>query len=150
MSRCPRPRSTRRPELECLEDRLVPTTLYGLTDNNFIVQFDSAAPSAFTNVAVISGLQSGERIVGMDFRPRTGQLFGVGVVSGATDTVRVYTLDPLTGAASLIPGSTSFTVTSGNSYGVDFNPTVDRIRVFNDGDENFRINPNNGARADAP
>ena len=93
MSRCPRPRSTRRPELECLEDRLVPTTLYGLTDNNFIVQFDSASPSSFNNAAVISGLQAGERIVGMDFRPRTGQLYGVGIVSGATDTVRVAVRD---------------------------------------------------------
>jgi hypothetical protein len=145
-----RPRSTRRPELECLEDRLVPTTLYGLTDNNFILQFDSASPSTITNVAFISGLQAGERIVGMDFRPRTGQLYGVGIVDGATDTVRVYTLNPLSGAATLIPGSTPFTVSDGNSYGVDFNPTVDRIRVFNDGDENFRINPNSGARADAP
>src|SRR5262245_50690438 len=145
-----RSRSTRRLELECLEDRLVPTTLYGLTDNNFILQFDSASPGTITNVAFISGLQSGERIVGIDFRPRTGQLYGVGIVDGATDTVRAYTLNPLTGAASLIPGSTFFTVTDGNSYGVDFNPTVDRIRVTNDGDENFRINPNNGARADAP
>ena len=32
---------------------------------------------------------------------------------------------------------------------MDFNHTVDRIRVVNDGDENARLNPNNGARADA-
>ena len=33
---------------------------------------------------------------------------------------------------------------------MDFNPTTDRIRVVNSSDENFRINPNNGARADTP
>jgi hypothetical protein len=31
--------------------------------------------------------------------------------------------------------------------GVDFNPRVDRIRVVNSNDANFRINPNNGALA---
>ena len=41
-------------------------------------------------------------------------------------------------------------MTNGDDYGLDFNPTVDRIRVTNDADENLRINPNNGARADTP
>jgi hypothetical protein len=125
-------------------------TIYGLTANNILLRFDSASPGTIQQAVVISGLQAGERIVGIDFRPRTGQLFAVGVVPGATDTIRLYTVKALTGQATLVPGSTSFTVTSGNSYGVDFNPTVDRLRVFNDGDENFRINPNNGARADTP
>jgi hypothetical protein len=33
-------------------------------------------------------------------------------------------------------------VTDGDRYGIDFNPTVDRVRVVNDGDENLRLNPN--------
>src|SRR5262245_34525491 len=91
-------------QLERLEHRDPASTLYALTDNNFLVQFDSAAPATFTNVAYLSGLQSGERMVGIDFRPRTGQLFGIGVVDGATDTVRVYTINALTGVATLVPG----------------------------------------------
>ena len=35
----------------------------------------------------------------------------------------------------------------GASFGFDFNPTVDRIRVINDADENRRLNPVNGALA---
>ena len=146
----PRTRTSCRLELEPLEDRRVPATLYGLTSNNILLRFDSASPGTIADAEFVSGLHAGERLVGMDFRPRTGQLFGVGIVSGATDTVRLYTINALTGAATQVPGSTSFTVTSGNSYGVDFNPTTDRLRVVNDGDENFRINPNNGARADTP
>jgi hypothetical protein len=144
--RYPRARLAVRP----LEDRTTPATLFGLTDNNLLIRFDSANPGFIDHAAAVNGLQPGERLVGIDFRPRTGQLFGVGVVDGATDTVRLYTLNPLTGAASVIPGSTPFTVTSGTIYGVDFNPTSDRIRVVNDGDENFRINPNTGARSDTP
>jgi hypothetical protein len=71
------------------------------------------------------------------------------VDGGATDAARVYTLDPGTGAATQV-GTTPVTLTGGDVYGVDFNHTVDRIRVVNDGDENVRINPDTGARADAP
>ena len=37
---------------------------------------------------------------------------------------------------------------NGDRYGIDFNPTADRIRVVNDGDENLRLNPNTGALFD--
>jgi len=127
------------------------TTLYGLAGGGvFLVRFESTAPANVTKVVAITGLQPGERLVGIDFRPRTGQLYGIGVASGAMDTVRVYVLDAQSGAATLLPGSTGFPVTSGAAYGVAFNPTVDRIRVVNSSDENLRINPNTGARADAP
>ncbi|PYR72850.1 MAG: hypothetical protein DMF86_22215, partial [Acidobacteria bacterium] len=106
--------------------------IYVVAPPYFLVQFDSLTPGALQRVVVISGLQAGERIGGIDFRPRTGQLYGLGIVDGATDTIRVYRIDPLTGAATLIPGSTPFTVTNGDDYGLDFNPTVDRIRVTND------------------
>lgn len=36
-------------------------------------------------------------------------------------------------------------MTDGDRYGIDFNPTVDRVRVVNDGDENLRLNPNTSA-----
>lgn len=67
-------------------------TLYGVnTAGNFVVGFDSAAPSVPTSFALISGVQPGERIAGIDFRPRTGQLYALGIVPGATDTVFVAT-----------------------------------------------------------
>jgi hypothetical protein len=37
----------------------------------------------------------------------------------------------------------------GQSYGFDFNPAVDRIRVVSDVGENFRLNPDTGAAVDA-
>jgi hypothetical protein len=117
----------------------------------FLVRFDTARPGVLTHAAVITGLAVGERIEAIDYRPRTGQLFALGVIHGATtDTVRTYTIDPFSGVATLVPGSATVSVTSGSGYGLDFNPTVDRIRVTNDGNENLRLNPNNGARADTP
>ena len=125
-------------------------TVYAVAPPFFLFRFDTATPGTIDQVVIISGLQPGERIEAIDFRPRTGQLYGLGIIDGATDTLRTYTIDPRSGVATLVPGSTSITVLNGNSYAFDFNPTVDRIRVVNDGDENLRINPNNGARADSP
>src|SRR3954454_5495939 len=78
---------------EQLEGRHLVSTLLALTDNNFLMRFNSAAPGTIDSVQLVTGLQAGERMVGIDFRPRTGQLFGVGLQSGATDTVRLYTIN---------------------------------------------------------
>ena len=127
-------------------------TAYGVTASGlFMVRFDTATPGTLDDVVAFTGLQSGERIAGIDFRPRTGQLYGLGVQpGGGNDTIRAYVIDPATGAAEVVT-SAPFTVLSATGYGMAFNPRVDRIRVVNnDVDDNFRINPNNGARADSP
>jgi Domain of unknown function (DUF4394)/Calx-beta domain len=122
---------------------------------NALVSFDTTKPGAYTSVRPITGLAPNEKIVGLDFRyfpigNGAKALYAVGVVDGgATDAARVYTVDPGTGAATQV-GTTPVTLTGGDVYGVDFNHTVDRIRIVNDGDENARINPDTGGRADAP
>ena len=49
-------------KVEALEDRTLLSTLYALTANNTLLQFDSATPGTITNTATISGLQPGERV----------------------------------------------------------------------------------------
>ncbi len=86
----------------------------------------------------ITGLQSGEMILAIDYRPATGQLYGLGSSS------RIYTID-MNGIATAV-GSTSFSpALSGNVAGFDFNPTVDRIRVVTSTGQNLRLNPETGA-----
>jgi len=128
------------------------TTLYGVAGGGaFLVRFESAAPSVLTQVSVITGLQLGERIVDLDFRPGTGQLFGIGITpgGGVIDSLRLYRLDALTGVATAVSQS-GILVTNGPAYDMDFNPTADRVRVVNAGNENLRLNPTTGARADTP
>src|SRR5262249_56004280 len=51
-------------------------TLYTVLSDRFLMQFDSAAPGTITRLVPITGLQSTtERVLGIDFRPRTGHLF---------------------------------------------------------------------------
>ncbi len=93
-------------------------------------------PNIITSTVTITGLQGGETIVGIDFRPAGGQLFGIG------SSNRVYTINPTTGAATSVGSLT--TALNGTKFGVDFNPTVDRIRIVSDADQNLRANPNDG------
>src|SRR5262249_32892052 len=97
-------------------------------------------------VAAIS-LPAGQLLVGIDFRPRTGQLYGMSVDgAGAGTNGRLYTINPLTGAFTQVGAAFTIPV-AGVGYGFDFNPTVDRIRAVNHGNANFRLNPNNGTIA---
>jgi Domain of unknown function (DUF4394)/FG-GAP-like repeat len=137
--------------IENLEERNPASSILALTSSNTLIRFDSAAPGTIQSSVAITGLQSmNESAIGIDFRPRTGQLFLTTVPTGvaANALVRTYSLNALTGAATFV-GSIPNTVPGAADVpsGYDFNPTVDRIRVVNANDENFRINPNNGSLA---
>jgi hypothetical protein len=125
----------------------VADTVYAVAPPFFLFRFDTATPGVIEHVVVVKGLQPGERLEAIDFRPRTGQLYGLGLTDGSLDTLRAYVIDPRSGIATLVTGGTPFDATNGGSYAFDFNPTVDRIRVANDADANLRLNPNNGALA---
>src|SRR5688572_3851941 len=54
---------------------------YALSDNNQLMQFNSKNAATALNTVSISGLQSGEKLLSIDFRPATGQLYGLGSTS---------------------------------------------------------------------
>jgi hypothetical protein len=74
-------------------------TIVGLVENNNLVIFDSARPSAILSALPITNT-GGDTLLGIDFRPATGQLYGFGHL-GAPG-VRLYIIDPVTGAATLV------------------------------------------------
>ncbi len=107
-----------------------------------LVSFDSATPGIIGSPVMITGLQKGETILGIDFRPANGALYGLG------STGRLYVIDPVTGVAAA-RGSAPFAVPlRGTSYGFDFNPTVDRIRITSNEGQNMRAHPDTGAIVD--
>src|SRR4051812_49084985 len=107
-----------------------------VTDGTNLIKFNSSTPGTASTVA-ISGLNSGEMILGLDFRPATEELFGLGGGS------RLYVINPVTGAAVQRGSDGAFTL-SGSDFGFDFNPIPDRIRVVSDADQDLRLNPNDG------
>lgn len=112
-------------------------TIYGVNTTNNLLTFDSATPGTASSVA-ITGLQAGESVLGIDLRPATGQLYALG------STSRLYTINPATGAATQVGSGPFSPALVGTSFGFDFNPVVDRIRVVSDADQNLRLNPDTG------
>src|SRR3954462_7577486 len=84
--------------LEVLEARIAPATLIGLDSSNHLVTFDTTLPQVVTTTPV-TGLAAGETLIGIDVRPATGALYGVGI--DADGAGHVYVINPSTGVATL-------------------------------------------------
>ena len=118
-----------------------------LTSNGMISSIDRATPNKIVSNLKITGLESGDELVGIDYRPKDGKLYAVGLLGN------LYTLNPNTGKASflrkLIADSSddapfSKIMGDANLITVNFNPAADRLRVISNTGQNLRINVDTG------
>jgi len=116
-------------------------TLYALTTSGRLIRFSSANPCVVEATLPVTGLATNATLLGLDFRPATGQLYGLGSDS------RVYTIALATGVATAVSTATFSPALDGEAFGFDVNPTVDRIRVVSNTGQNLRLNPVTGATA---
>ena len=111
---------------------------YALADGITLDRFNTRYPGSVNKSISVSGLQNGEKLLAIDFRPASGQMYGVG------STSRIYVINQNTGVARMV-GTGPFTpVLNGTLVGFDFNPTVDRIRIVTNNRQNLRLNPETG------
>ncbi|WP_313598873.1 DUF4394 domain-containing protein [Epilithonimonas vandammei] len=114
---------------------------YGLTESNELVSFNANSPGTFSSKTSISNILSGERLLSIDFRPATGELYALSNAS------KFYIVNTASGAARAV-GTTAFSpAISGTIASIDFNPTVDRIRLVTNIGQNLRLNPETGSVA---
>jgi hypothetical protein len=120
-------------------DRSSARVFYATTSTNLLVKFDECDPSRLRDAKALTGFATpGTTLRGIDFRPATGDLYGVG-----SDNV-VYRVNPQTGI--VVAEGPAFTPSlGGTEVGFDFNPTVDKIRVTSDADDNRRLDPDPGS-----
>jgi hypothetical protein len=106
-------------------------TIFGLTSHQSLVTFKECEPSQLKEVGPVSGLQDDDTtLVGIDFRVQDGELYGLGDGGG------IYTIDTSTAVAFKV---TELTVDlQGASFGVDFNPAADALRIISDTGQNLR------------
>ncbi|MBA3394582.1 MAG: DUF4394 domain-containing protein [Deltaproteobacteria bacterium] len=121
-----------------------------LTSGGRLVSFDRAAPTVATSAVTVTGLGSetggSETIVAFDRRPADGALYAL------TTAGVLYTIAPDTGVATRKSALTAdpmdttspFTALAGDTFGADFNPVVDRLRVTTSTGQNLRINVDTG------
>lgn len=112
---------------------------YALGTGNTITKYNAMDVQTVLSGVTITGLQAGETIMAIDFRPATGQLYGLG------STSRLYVINHMTGKASAVSATPFTPAISGTEVGFDFNPTVDRIRLVTSSGQNLRLNPETGA-----
>jgi hypothetical protein len=111
--------------------------LVATTNQNQLLTFNARNPDRIKDIQAITGLPAGVSLRGIDFRPKTGDLYGVG-----SDSV-VYRVNPDTGIA-IAEGPAFTPALNGKAFGVDFNPVVDKIRVVSDARQNLRLNVDEG------
>lgn len=137
----------------CLSDddnvALTAGDVFVLTSNGQLASFNRDQPSVIRTSVAVSGLMAGDTLLGMDFRPRDGQLYAIARTSPGNGG-RLYTINTTTGVATagaaLIPAATptangAFTTLdpAATSFAVDFNPVPDALRVISDTGQNLRI-----------
>lgn len=114
---------------------------YGLTISGNIAKYNTMSAETAMAEVTVGGLQGGETILGIDFRPATGELYALGSSS------RIYIVNLTTGMARAVNTEPFIPALAGQVAGFDFNPTVDRIRVVTSTGQNLRLNPETGAVA---
>ncbi|MBM4257037.1 MAG: DUF4394 domain-containing protein [Deltaproteobacteria bacterium] len=110
--------------------------LVGATETNRLVLFSSDRPRRVKTIR-LSGLGPNERILGLDVRPASGQLYAL----GSTNQIYTINLDQ----RRVTPVGDPFSpALRGDFFGFDFNPQADRIRITSDANQNLRIHPDTG------
>lgn len=126
-----------------------------LLESNRLQAFNTGPCGAtgFGFPVAASGVVAGETLVAIDFRPQTGQLYGLGFnPANGSGSATLYRLDPTTAAAAIVGSAggvangagSPIALAGATAFGFDFNPTVDRIRVVTSNGLNVRLNPNDG------
>jgi outer membrane protein assembly factor BamB len=122
-------------------------TLVGLNSQGQLARIDTASIGTATNMD-ISGLMAGDRLVGIDTRPKDGKIYGVSTMN------QLYTVNEMTGAASWVAALSAPVIQSTLGYGIDFNPVADfgtgaSLRLVSSAGDNYAINAATGAVGNA-
>ena len=116
---------------------LIEVSVAALTSDGRLLCFMRRGASHAREIGYVSGLMGADRqLVGIDYRVQDGLLYGVGNGGG------VYRIDTDTAVADFV--NRLSVPLSGASFGVDFNPAADRLRIISDDGQNLRHNVNSG------
>lgn len=123
-------------------------TLFGVTRDQRLVSFKVTTPGTLDTSLPIAGMQGGEQVLGFDLRPSNGLIYLL------TDAGRLYTIDPVTAQARLGATMTPnagdpFMRLIGSTFGVDFSPTADALRLITDAEQNLAVVVDTGATSTA-
>jgi hypothetical protein len=121
-----------------------PLTIYAVTAQMELLRLRADQPQQVLERRALSGLAAGDRIAGLDYRVARGVLYAM------AENGRLYTVD--TQKARLVPVAATAPANwpvQGTVTDIDFNPTVDRIRVISSTGQSLRLHPETNAVVDS-
>lgn len=118
-------------------------TVFAVTAGMELIKFNAGQPRRILERKPVTGLAAGDKLLGIDYRVARGVLYTVSA-SG-----QLYTLDTASGALKPVGTPSVIPLNTGATFGFDFNPAADRIRVVNDAGLNLRLHPDTGAAVDS-
>ncbi|MEM8943615.1 MAG: DUF4394 domain-containing protein [Planctomycetota bacterium] len=120
-------------------DTAIGETIYGLTTQNSVAVFDSAAPSILVDGGSVRNLPANAELEAIDYRPATGDIYLL------DNMENVYTFDPTSFEATVVG---SFTPRiPGLGFAFDFNPAFmsgQFARIITDTNDNRVISGDTG------
>jgi hypothetical protein len=136
------------------------TTVYGVTEAQHFVVFDSASPMTFSTDVAITGIASGYEIVGMDMRttvqtsgaanPGVGTLWAIATNMTNYQLYVISTSGVASPVGGLLTGISSVApIIGNNNWAFAFDPARDRFQLVGER-HNFEINPNTATAVHRP
>ena len=116
---------------------------WALTQDHQLLRFNAGQPRRILERKPVTGLNAGETLLGIDYRVSRGVLFAL------SSQGRLLTVNTVSGAVTQVGHPGGNWPLKGQTYGFDFNPSVDRIRVVSETGLNMRLNPETGAQVDS-
>jgi hypothetical protein len=114
-------------------------TAYGFNARNELVRFETNNPGSVLSIGAITGIVPSHTLRSIDFRPNGNGLYGLS--TDGTTGAQVYTIDLNTGAATPVGAGFSLAGTLSSTVSIDFNPSVDRLRIVSLSGQSYRWNP---------
>lgn len=107
-------------------------------------------PGAINTIGPLTGVISGHAMRTIDFRPATGQLYGISTSTEGPVQAQIYVINTATAVCTPIATPVTLGTATSRVVNMDFNPAVDRIRLVTtggntSGNNNFRLHPDTGA-----
>ena len=116
-------------------------TIHALTQDLNLLTINAGQPTRVLQTVALKGVPAGETLIGIDYRVAKGVLFAM------SRSGKVFTVNTDTGAVTQVGSSPIATALEGSTFGFDFNPAADRIRVVSNTGQNLRLHPDTGALA---
>lgn len=110
-----------------------PLRVVGLTADGQLVCFSDRKPHKSKLIGTLAGFTgSDSRLIGIDFRPQDGLLYGVGNGGG------LYRVDTASALLTSIGQLTIAPDSAATAFGVDFNPAANALRIVANSGQNLR------------